>query len=207
MREVQSGIGFAFRPIQGVLSDVAGGVASIGAAITEIDRLRVDNGALPVGERAAGQPRTPACRRSAARTSCSPALLQLRAGFDYETVAASVIARESSEFRRVVTIDKGARAGIASGDVVVAGGGALVGRVTEVGPDSATVVLLTDSSSTVIGQLVSNAATGRGGRPARRGAGDGADRLDAEVVARRRGRDAPASSSAAASARRTPRAC
>ena len=46
VREFQSGIGFAFRPIQGVLSDVAGGVASIGAAITEIDRLRVDNGSL-----------------------------------------------------------------------------------------------------------------------------------------------------------------
>jgi len=42
----------------------------------------------------------------------------------------------------------------------VAAGGALAGRVTEVGPDSAKVVLLTDSTSTVIGQLTSNAATG-----------------------------------------------
>ena len=46
------------------------------------------------------------------------------------------------------------------GDVVIAAGGALAGRVTEVGPDSATVVLLTDAESTVIGQLVPNAATG-----------------------------------------------
>jgi rod shape-determining protein MreC len=43
----------------------------------------------------------------------------------------------------------------------VAGGGALAGRVTEVGPDSAVVVLLSDGSSTVIGQLVSNGATGQ----------------------------------------------
>src|SRR3954469_598962 len=46
LREVQNGIGFAFRPIQGALDNVAGGVASIGAAISEIDRLRVDNGSL-----------------------------------------------------------------------------------------------------------------------------------------------------------------
>jgi rod shape-determining protein MreC len=89
------------------------------------------------------------------------ALLQLRAGFEHRTVAASVISRESSEFRRVVGLDKGTNDGIAEGDVVVAGGGALAGRVIEVGPDSATVVLLTDGSSTVIGQLVSNAATGQ----------------------------------------------
>ena len=39
-------------------------------------------------------------------------------------------------------------------------GGALAGRVTAVGPDSATVTLLTDADSTVIGQLVPSAATG-----------------------------------------------
>ena len=54
--------------------------------------------------------------------------------------------------------------GSSVGDVVVAGGGALAGRVTEVGPDSATVVLLTDGSSTVIGQLVSECRD----RPGRR---------------------------------------
>jgi rod shape-determining protein MreC len=44
---------------------------------------------------------------------------------------------------------------------VIASGGALAGRITDIGPDSATVVLLTDSESTVIGQLSSNAATGQ----------------------------------------------
>jgi rod shape-determining protein MreC len=160
VRELQNGVGFAFRPIQGVLSDVAGGAASIGAAITEIDRLRVDNGSLRsenerlVAENARLQE---IARENAVLTD----LLQLRAGFDFQTAAASVISRESSEFRRVVTIDKGANAGISVGDVVVAGGGALAGRVTEVGPDSATLVLLTDGTSTVIGQLVANAATGQ----------------------------------------------
>ena len=160
VRDVQSGIGYAFRPIQGALDSVAGGVASIGTAISEIDRLRVDNTSLrSENDRlSAENARLAEIRRENEQLT---ALLQLRAGFDYETAAASVISRESSEFRRVVGLDKGTNAGIAIGDVVIAAGGSLAGRVTEVGPDSATVVLLTDASSTVIGQLVTSAATGQ----------------------------------------------
>ncbi len=159
VRDVQSGIGFAFRPIQGALDSVAGGVASIGAAIAEIDALRVDNESLrSENDRLEVEnARLEEIRRENEQLT---ALLQLRAGFDYETVATSVISRESSEFRRVIGLDKGTRAGIALGDVVIAAGGALAGRVTDVGPDSATVVLLTDATSTVIGQLVTSAATG-----------------------------------------------
>lgn len=160
VRELQSGLGFAFRPIQGALDQVAGGAASIGAAVAEIDRLRVDNGSLRSdNERLANE--NARLQEIARENALLTDLLQLRAGFDYQTAAANVISRDSSEFRRVVTIDKGINAGISAGDVVVAGGGALVGRVTEVGPDSASVVLLTDGTSTVIGQLVSNATAGR----------------------------------------------
>ena len=45
----------------------------------------------------------------AARTTQLTALLQLRAGFDYKTAAAAVIARESSEFRRIVVARQGDR--------------------------------------------------------------------------------------------------
>ena len=160
VREVQGGIGFAFRPIQGALDSVAGTIASIGTSIAEIDRLRVDNGSLrDENERlAAENARLQEIRRENEQLT---ALLQLRAGFDFQTATASVISRESSEFRRVVGLDKGTNAGIEVGDVVVAGGGALAGRVIDVGPDSATVVLLTDGTSTVIGQLVSSAGTGQ----------------------------------------------
>ncbi len=160
LRDVQSGVGYAFRPIQGALDSVASGVASIGTAISEIDRLRVDNASLrsEKDRLAAENARLEEIKRENLQLT---ALLQLRAGFDYATTAATVISRESSEFRRVIGLDKGTRSGIAIGDVVIAAGGALAGRVTEVGPDSATVVLLTDATSTVIGQLVSSAATGQ----------------------------------------------
>ena len=69
VRELQSGVGFAFRPIQGALDEVAGGVASIATAIAEIDRLRVDNAALRAeNERLAERARASRAR-SGARTS------------------------------------------------------------------------------------------------------------------------------------------
>ena len=160
VRELQNGLGFAFRPIQGALDEVAGGVASIGAAVAEIDRLRVDNGSLRA-ENDRLSVENARLQEIARENALLTDLLQLNAGMDFKTAAAAVISRDSSEFRRVIGIDKGTNAGISVGDVVVAGGGALAGRVTEVGPDSATVVLLTDGSSTVIGQLVPNAANGR----------------------------------------------
>jgi rod shape-determining protein MreC len=159
VREVQNGVSFAFRPIQGALDEAARAVSSVASAVSEIDRLRVDNTALrDENERlAAENSRLQEIRRE---NESLTALLQLRAGLDFTTVATSVIARESSEFRRLVVIDRGSDDGIAVGDVAVAAGGALAGRIVEVGPASAKIVLLTDGDSTVIGQLSTNAATG-----------------------------------------------
>nr|MBA2701430.1 rod shape-determining protein MreC [Chloroflexota bacterium] len=134
-------------------------LASVGSAIAEIDRLRLDNASLRnENERlAAENGRLLEVRR---QNELLTGLLEVRNGFEYQTVAATVIMRESSEFRRVVGLDRGSADGITVGDVVVAGGGALAGRVTAAGPDSATVVLVTDATSTVIGQLAASAATG-----------------------------------------------
>jgi rod shape-determining protein MreC len=159
VRDVQNGIGFAFRPIQGALDQLAGGIASIGTAITEVDRLRIDNAALR-DENARLANENARLQETKRENDQLTALLQLQSGFDFKTTAASVIGRESNEFRRQITLDKGTNDGLAAGDVVVAAGGALAGRITDIGPGSATVVLLTDAQSTVIGQLASNAATG-----------------------------------------------
>ncbi len=159
MRDLQSGVQYAFSPFQSALDGTARNISSVFGAITEIDRLRVDNAALRAeNERLTTEnARLDEIRRE---NEALTALLQMRAGFDYATAAVTVIARESSEFRRVVIVDKGTEAGIKVGDVAVAAGGALAGRVTEAGPNSATIVLLTDGELTVIGQLATNAATG-----------------------------------------------
>jgi rod shape-determining protein MreC len=129
------------------------------ASITEIDQLRIENSALrDENERLANEN----ARLGAVRVENDQltALLQLQSGFDHETVATRVIGRESLESRRLVILDKGTDDGIAEGDAVVVQGGALVGRVTDVGPSFAKVTLISDSSSTVVGQLLGSGATG-----------------------------------------------
>jgi rod shape-determining protein MreC len=157
--EFQNAVGFALRPVQGAIHDVAATVASAVSAVGEIDRLHTDNDTLRrENERLTAENlRTKATERENEQLT---ALLQLRNSFAYETAAAEVIGRDSSEARRSVTISKGTDAGIAVGDVVIAEGGALVGRVTQAGPDFAIVILISDRSSTVIGETETSAARG-----------------------------------------------
>ena len=156
--EIQRGINFAVRPAQGALDELAGSVSSALGAIGEIDRLRSDNAAIQAeNERLAAE--NARLEEIGRENELLTGLLQVRNGFAYETVAVQVIARESSEFRQLVTVGKGTDDGIARGDVVIGQGGSLAGRVVEVGPNFAKVLLITDTGSTVIGQLPS-AATG-----------------------------------------------
>src|SRR5215207_4913547 len=46
VRELQSAVSFALRPIQGAVDDLAEGVAGVFSAVSEIDRLHSDNTAL-----------------------------------------------------------------------------------------------------------------------------------------------------------------
>jgi rod shape-determining protein MreC len=160
VKDLQHGVAFAFRPVQVAIDGIANDVSSIASTIADIDRLRQDNAQLR-----SDNGRLEAESRSAAELRREneqlTALLQLRNGLDYQTVAAAVIARESSEARRAITIDRGSDDGLAAGQVVIGAGGALAGRVADVGPDFAHVVLISDSTSTVIGQLLSTTATGK----------------------------------------------
>ncbi|HEY6058017.1 MAG TPA: rod shape-determining protein MreC [Candidatus Limnocylindrales bacterium] len=157
--ELQKGVAFAFRPIQSGLTGFARGATDLVATIGEIDTLRSRNQLL---EQENQQLRAENDRMGEVRreNELLTGLLQLRNGLSLKTVAGEVIGRESSEFLRVVSIDAGEEDGVRAGDVVIAAGGALAGRVTEVGRNFATVLLINDTSSTVIGQDQSNAATG-----------------------------------------------
>jgi len=157
--EFQSAVAYALRPVQGAIHNVADTVSSAVAAVGEIQGLHSDNASLRrENERlTTDNIRAQAIERENEQLT---ALLQLRSSFQYETAAAEVIARESSEARRAVTISKGSDDGIAKGDVVIAEGGALVGRVTEVGPNFANVTLISDRSSTVTGETETSSARG-----------------------------------------------
>src|SRR3954447_16162672 len=156
--DLQHGMQFAFRPLQSAVDGAADTVGSVVSAIGEIDSLRTDNAQLhrDNDRLTAENARLAEIRRENEQLT---ALLQLRSGVEFDTVAAQVIGRESSEFRRVVTLDKGTNDGLAVGDVVIAQGGALAGRIIGAAATSADVLLITDTTSTVIGQLPT-AATG-----------------------------------------------
>jgi len=160
VRDLQHGVAFAFKPIQQAIDGVASEVSSVFTTIAEIDRLRQENVALrDKNDELDAQARSAAEMRR--ENEQLTALLQLRSGLKYQTHAVAVIARESSEARRAIVIDRGSGDGLAVGQVVIGAGGALVGRIVEVGPTFAHVVLIVDSTSTVTGQLLSSAATGK----------------------------------------------
>ncbi|HET7678369.1 MAG TPA: rod shape-determining protein MreC [Candidatus Limnocylindrales bacterium] len=159
MRELERGLGFAFAPIQGAISGLTRGVTSVFDAIAEIDRLRRDNqqlqarsDALEVENRRLAEIRV--------QNEQLTRLLEVRSSLDYETVAAEVIGRQVSQYERMVTLDKGTDHGIAEGDVVVAGGAALVGQVVEAGANYSRILLISDTRSTVIGLVEASRATG-----------------------------------------------
>ena len=157
--DVQRGLSFALRPFQGALAAVATGVSNVADAISEIDQLRLDNVALrDDNERLANE--NSRLRLARKENDDMAALLQLQSGFDHQTVAVRVIGRDLIETQRIVTIDKGTDDGIAQGDVLIVQGGALAGRVTDVGPNFARVTLINDATSTVVGQLLTSGATG-----------------------------------------------
>jgi rod shape-determining protein MreC len=159
VRDFEGALAYALNPFQKALHDVAQGVSAIVASLSDIENLQTDNTALRRdNERlAADNVRLDEVQR---QNDLLAGMLQVQNSFPYKTAAAEVIARESNEFRRVITISKGSDDGIKEGDVVIADGGPLAGRVTEVGPNYAKVVLITDQTSTVVGQLHSSLATG-----------------------------------------------
>ena len=159
VREIQRGFNFAFKPVQAVFASAADSIASVVGAITEIDRLRLDNVSLrDANDRLANENKRLALLRQ--ENDQLTGLLQLQNGFDHATVAARVIGRETLPTIRMVTLDKGSDDGLALGDVVIVQGGALAGRITDIGRTFAKVTLLSDASSIVIGQLTISSATG-----------------------------------------------
>ena len=126
----------------------------------QVDALRVENVRLREYEAEAQQLR---------------ALLNFASDYPISTqLGAEVVSREACEdfpcgdavgvdpdpYLRYVTINVGAQQGAEAGMSVVSGGAGLVGRVSEVGPRTAKVQLLTDPDSSVAGLLQTTRGTG-----------------------------------------------
>jgi rod shape-determining protein MreC len=159
VKELQRGLAFALAPFAEGVNGLGREVRSVFDAIAEMDRLRLENAELRTdNERLEARNRQ--LEALAAENEQLAAILQLRSALDYEAVAARVLARETADVSRAITIDVGSDDGVTEGDVVVASGGALAGRVVEVGNAYARVVLINDPASSVVGEIASSRATG-----------------------------------------------
>jgi rod shape-determining protein MreC len=79
---------------------------------------------------------------------------------DEQFLAANVFARDPSNVKEMVAIDRGKRDGIREGMAVVTEGGSLVGSITRVFDDYAWVTLITDPDSAVSAMIQESRAQG-----------------------------------------------
>ena len=87
-------------------------------------------------------------------------LLQLRSTYSLSSTAARVIAQSTDSWSSTITIDKGSSSGLAVGMPVTSSTG-VIGQVSECGPTTATVRLITDESSGVSAMVQSSRAQGQ----------------------------------------------
>lgn len=159
LTELRKGVGFAMSPIQDVLHQGARTFGSLFATIGEIDRLRQANDELTrrLNELEAANRGLESLR---VQNDQLTALLEVGSSLDYSTVAGEVISRRTTSQERVISIDRGTEAGITVDDPVVAGGGALIGQVVEVGQHYARILLISDTHFFVAGMIETSRAVG-----------------------------------------------
>ena len=157
--ELRRGVGFALSPIQESMRRAAQSVGSVFSTFAEIERLRGLNEELQrqVQELEVTNRHLETVRIQNEQLT---ALLEVRSSLEHETVAAEVISRASTLGERGISLDRGSDDGVEEGDPVVAGGGALVGQVVEVGPTYSRVLLLSDTRMIVVGMTETSRATG-----------------------------------------------
>lgn len=89
------------------------------------------------------------------------ALLQLSNEHeDYQFLTAYIISWDSSDYKSAFTIGKGTNAGLETGMVAITEYGQVVGLITDVGPNWATVTTILDSSVEISASVASSGHTG-----------------------------------------------
>lgn len=147
----------AIVPIQRAMADTGSAVGRFTTAIGEIERLGRDNAHL----RAENDRLTlenVRLREQLVAAGATARVEALAASLPYDSVPSTVIARDPGVLRSLV-VGVGSEAGVAVGHVVLSEQG-VVGRVTEVGPGFAKVLLVTDASSVVSALVQDSRATG-----------------------------------------------
>lgn len=158
LQAVASGATTVLVPVQSALADFGRRADRIVEATVQIDQLRIDNSRLR-DENQRLLIDNARLAEQIAQAGQQAKLDETARALPYETVSAPVIARDPGGVLRSILIGGGSGAGMAVGHVVLSDQG-LVGRITDVGPNYAKVVLVTDSSSVVSALVQGSRATG-----------------------------------------------
>ena len=157
---VQNAAGIVKAPMQKVLSSAINWFDSIYGHIYEYDSLQAENESLRSQLADAQKSARDGIEASEENTRLRR-LLELREKHtDYELESCKVVLWSSSNWSSAFTISKGSSSGIEMGDPVITEYGAVVGQVTELGTNWATVSTLIDVDMSV-GAFVG--ATGNSG--------------------------------------------
>jgi rod shape-determining protein MreC len=147
-----------FGPLQRGVTAMVQPIGGFFGAVGQIGRLRAENRRLTAEvQQLRSQER--AYQDAISENQRLRGALAMAARCGCQTVGARVVARSGSNFQWSVTIDAGSRRGIAAGMPVLDADG-LVGRVSQVTPDYATVMLLDDPASGVAASLARTRAPG-----------------------------------------------
>ncbi|MFN8517861.1 MAG: rod shape-determining protein MreC [Chloroflexota bacterium] len=159
IQDMRGGINFALAPIRDTLTGGARAVGSLFTSLAELDQLRRENEALRDRVQAVEEAnlQIPVLQTENAKLADT---LKIKRSLDHRTVAAEVIYNDPSSLERLITIAKGTDDGLFLGATVLSAGGSLVGTITEVGGNWATVRLINDTRSVVVGRDVRSGAIG-----------------------------------------------
>jgi rod shape-determining protein MreC len=156
---VRRAAGEVIGPVEDVTSTVLHPIAALPGALRTNGRLRSELAAEKARNDALQQ-QLETSSYAANRVAELNRLQGLAGDLGYDLVPARVTAVGGAQsFSDTVTIDAGSREGLHP-DMTVVNGSGLVGRVTAVTSHSATVLLLTDPSSTVGGRIGDNMKLG-----------------------------------------------
>jgi rod shape-determining protein MreC len=146
---VQHGLRNAADPLAAWLSDIT----DIGGLRKENDELRAENEQL--------KDDIARLRESQVQIQQLQKLLQIKQSYpDEEFLAANILAKDPSNLKEAVAIDRGKRDGLREGMIVVTEGHSVVGTVTRVFDSYSWVTLITDPNSAVSAMVQESRAPG-----------------------------------------------
>lgn len=150
----------ALSPLQRGLRNVSDPVADWLSNVTEVGELSDENKALRE-ENEKLKEELARLRESEIRFKQLEELLRIeQAHPEEEYLAANVLAKDPSNLKELVAIDRGKRDGVQKGMIVVSEGHSLVGTVTAVLENHAWVTLITDPNSAVSAMVQESRAQG-----------------------------------------------